>query len=374
MKNTLNVEKLTERSQKLGLNQSGIAKKLDVTRAAVSQWFKNEKFPRPDKLLKLARILDLTFADMVIKLPEPDDPVVVSREKDAHKIKREYFEQVQDIKRIFARLAPHLSFDDLVLPPFLKSPSTSYDYVQKAARRVRTEIGIKESEEMPFLKLIRFFNDLHSVIIPVLWGNNDKHENAFHIYLPDSMTTWIYLNLDCRVHDFKFWMAHELGHVYTPKLDADEGEFFADAFAGALLVPEKLAAREYVQLCRLKSNGERINHIKAVAKRLVVSPATIYSEVSNYAIHYKRPRIKINTIQHATNDFNNQCDMLSKCLFETEKPTPAQYITSAREVFGSQFFEVLRKYIVKNRKSGSFIQSILNIPILDAQNVHEELC
>ena len=106
-------------------------------------------------------------------------------------------------------------------------------------------------EEIRFEHLIGFFNELQAVIIPVLWGNKENHENALHIYLPASMTTWIYLNLDCRIHDFKFWMAHELGHIHAPTLQSEAGEDFADAFAGALLVPHELAELEYEELQNL---------------------------------------------------------------------------------------------------------------------------
>jgi transcriptional regulator with XRE-family HTH domain len=374
MINSLNIEKLNQRAEELGLNQAGIARKLEVTREAVSQWFKNEKFPRPDKLLKLARLLDLSFSELVNKVPTENEPVVAFRKKAGRKISPDYLDQARDMGRILATLAPQLPFDDLSQPPFLKFPSTDYAYVQKAAKRVRMEIGVPEGEEVPFQKLIKYFNDLHAVIIPVLWGNKENHENALHIYLPETMSTWIYLNLDCQVHDFKYWMSHELGHVYAPQLKGDDGEDFAEAFAAALLVSEELASHEYAHLRRIQNIGAQINHIKDVANRLVVSPFTVYSEINNYAAHHKKPKIEIATIHQATRNFNNQYKILSQYLFETEEPTPAQYIDSARDVFGSPFFEILRQYIVKNRKSASFIQSILNIPIIDARNIYEELC
>ena len=374
MTNSLNIEKLNQRAEELGLNQAGIARELDVTREAISKWFKNEKFPRPDKLLKLARLLDLSFSDLVNKVPAVNEPVVAFRKKAGRKISPDYLAQAKDMGRILATLAPQLPFDDLSQPPFLKFPSTDYAYVQKAAKRVRMQIGVPEGEEVPFQKLIKYFNDLHAVIIPVLWGNKENHENALHIYLPETMSTWIYLNLDCQVHDFKYWMSHELGHVYAPQLKGEDGEDFAEAFAAALLVPEELAGHEYAHLRRIKNIGAQINHIKDVADRLVVSPFTVYSEINNYASHHNKPKIEIATIHQATRNFNNQYKILSQYLFETEEPTPAQYIASARDVFGSPFFEMIRQYVVKNRKSASFIQSILNIPIIDARNIYEELC
>lgn len=377
MKNSLNVEKLDNRLLERGLSQAKLAKELNVTREAVSQWFKSEKFPRPDKLLKLARLLDLTFSELVIKVPAVNEPVVAFRKKGGRKITPDYIDQARGMGRILVKLVPHLPFDDLSQPAFLKSPSIDYAYVQKAAKRIRTEIGVQDSEEVPFSKLIKFFNDLHAVIIPVLWGNKENHENALHIYLPDSMTTWIYLNLDCRLHDFKYWMSHELGHVYAPQLEGDNGEDFAEAFAGALLVPEELAGREYNQLRRLANVGRQINHIKAVAERLVVSSFTVYSEINKYAGHHRLPAIDLERnkeIHKATSNFNKQYKLVSEYIFETKNPTPAQYLASAKKQFDSSIFEALRDYVVKNHKSASFIQSILNIPLIDAQNVYEELC
>jgi Zn-dependent peptidase ImmA (M78 family) len=55
-------------------------------------------------------------------------------------------------------------------------------------------------------------------------GEKKRHENALHILLPAEKVTFIYLNLDTHLEDFKFWMAHELAHVYTPELAGkDEG-------------------------------------------------------------------------------------------------------------------------------------------------------
>lgn len=377
MKNKLNVGKVEERAQELGLSQAKLAEMLAVSREAVSQWFKNEKFPRPDKLLKLARILDLGFAELVDDVPMVNEPVVAFRKKGAHKITDDYLEQARDMGRILALLVPHLPYDDLSQPATLKAPSTDYAYVQKAARRVRKEIGAAEGDEVKFQDLIRFFNELHAVIIPVLWGNKDKHENALHIYLPESMTTWIYLNLDCRLHDFKYWMAHELGHVHAPQLKSEEGEDFAEAFAAALLVPEELAEREYAHLRRLANIGKQINRIKEIASHLVVSPMTVYFEINKYADHHRLPKINLETrqeIYRASTNFNKEFSLVSKYLFKTDTPTPAQYVASTRAIFDSPFFEVLKTYVVEHHKSASFVQSLLNIPLPDAQGVYEELC
>jgi transcriptional regulator with XRE-family HTH domain/Zn-dependent peptidase ImmA (M78 family) len=376
MKNSLNIDTLNQRAQVLGFSQSRLAKDLGVSRESVSKWFHNEAYPRPDKLLKLARILNLGFAELVTQITTVNEPVVAFRKKGAHKITDDYIEQARDMGRILSDLVPLLPFDDLSQPATLRNPVNDYAYVQKAAQRIRSQIGAHEGDEIGFDKLISFFFNLHAVIIPVLWGSKDNHENALHIYLPESMSTWIYLNLDCKVHDFKFWMAHELGHVHTPQLQGEEGEDFAEAFAGALLVPQELAEHEYNKLSRFTNPWGQINHIKDVAQRLVVSPLSVYYEVNKFAAHHGKPKIDLESkreIYQATTNFNKEFKPVSECLFGTKIPSPSRYIACAKDDFGSPFFDMLKGHIAEHHKSASFVQTLLNIPLLDAQNVYEEL-
>jgi transcriptional regulator with XRE-family HTH domain len=373
MTNSLNIEKLSSQAEAKGHNQSSIAKTLGVSRETVSQWFKQEKYPRPDKLLKLARLLELSFSDLVIKLPEPNEPVVAFRKKGMHKITPEYVEQAKDMGRVLDVLVPYLPFDDQVQPATLRKPVSDYEYVHKAARRIREQISVQEGDEIHFEKLIDFFGELHAVLIPVHWGHKDKHENALHIHLPESHTTWIYLNLDCRLHDFKFWMTHELGHVLAPQLQGDDGEDFAEAFAGALLIPRELAETEYKRLSHLGNVGAQVNWVKNIAERLVISPVTVFMEINKFATFSNQPPLEFD-IHAAAANFNKSFKPVSEALFGTKEPSASRYIASAKEAFDSPFFDILKKYLKTHRKSASFVQSILNIPFLDAQNVYEELC
>ena len=133
--------------------------------------------------------------------------------------------------RLLEPVVPFLPFDELVVPPVPKEPRLTYEYVERVAGAIRAEIGLDTSDVLDFEHLIHRFREIQTVPIPVLWGARDRHENALHIHLPESATTWVYLNLDSEVHDFKFWMAHELAHVLAPRLRGDEGEDFEREFA-----------------------------------------------------------------------------------------------------------------------------------------------
>lgn len=372
----LNINKIEESAERLGFNKSKLAKNLDVSRETVSQWLKGEKFPRPDKLLKLSMTLGLTFNEIASNLTAENEPIVAFRKKGNHKITDQYLEEARDTGRILSNLIPYLPFDKLSRPKTLIHPRLDYPYIQQVSKKIRNQIGKAPNEAIAFEDLINFFNDLNAVIIPVLWGSKDRHENALHIYLPESMTTWIYLNLDCNIHDLKFWMAHELGHVLAPELHDDEGEDFADAFAGALLVPEEIASIEYPHLRKTDKIPYQLNHIKSVAERLCVSPLTVYLEINKYAQQSKLPNIDLENHQQiykANTNFNKEFKTFSEYLFEDKAPAPDQYIRCAMDHFGSSFFCSLKEYIKENRKPAGFVQSILRMSLLDARNIYEAL-
>jgi hypothetical protein len=278
---------------------------------------------------------------------------------------------------LLEQLVPFLPFDRFSRPPSLIDPKEDYEYVHQVTREIRKEIGATSTSKITFESLISFFNQHHAVIIPVFWGSRDQHENALHIYLPKSMTAWIYLNLDSRVHDFKFWMAHELGHVKSPDLKGDDAENFADSFAGALLVGRETAKNEYMQLRLLQTVPKQITRIKEIAQELVVSPLTVYYEINKYAKRMNEPAIdleKDRAIFKTTTVFNKQFQTVAEYLFDDRRPTAAEYMSCAKREFQSPFFEALTSFLKDNKKSAGFIQTLLNLPLTDAKYLYEELC
>ncbi len=373
----LNIKKISEKLDSMGLTQAKLASELGVSRQIISNWMKKGKFPRPEKLLRLAKLLELSFDEIVIRIPTEDEPIIAFRKKGRHKISKDYIESAKYMGSLLEKLVPYLPFDHFSRPPSLIDPKQDYEYLHQLTQEIRKEIGGIGRGEISFQSLISFFNQYHAVIIPVFWGTRDQHENALHIYLPKTMTTWIYLNLDSRIHDFKFWMAHELGHVKSPDLKGDDAEDFADGFAGALLINKEAAENEYIRMRELGSIPKQINRLKEIAEKLVVSPLTVYYEINKYAIYKSKPEIDLETdkaIYKATTVFNRQFHIVSQYLFENKKPTAAEYMSCSKEVFQSPFFDALISFLRDNKKSAGFIQSLLNLPLADAQYLYEELC
>lgn len=374
MQGALNLIVLKDAMQRAGLNPAGLAKKLDVSREAVSKWLNGQSLPRPDKLLKLALLIGLKFDQIVIKADGQTEPVVAFRKKGAHKTTAQHIGHAKEMGWLLRPLAPFLPFDELIRPATLKQPSCDYDYVQKVAAKIREEVGITPTEPIDFRHLLKKFGELQAVLIPALWGTKELHQNALHIFLPDSMTTWVYLNLDSEVHDFKFWMAHELGHILAPSLLGDEGEDFADAFAGALLFPRQLAKDAYRQVIAAKNKGAQINLIKHIAEANIISPITVYYEMNHFAKQADLATIDLaNAIYGAAKNLSKTYYSVSESLFEGKAPDAARYIQVAETQFHSPFFKALKAYLVENDKGAGYVQAVLDVPLLDAKAIYEIL-
>ena len=368
----LNIDALRAALEQKGLSAAAVADKLDVSREAVSKWLNGESIPRPDKLLRLGSLLSMGFGDLMVR-EEPSAPIVAFRRMKGTKTKDRHVEHAREMGRLLQRMVPLLPFDTLTVPPTLKNPTSDYEYVRTATIAVRADMHVDLEQQIDFGHLIRRFGELQTVLIPALWGARNRHENAVHIFLPESGTTWVYLNLDVNVHDFKFWMAHELGHTLTPGLRGDEAEDFADAFAAALLFPHELAKQAYDELYG-KVQQTQLRIIKDWAEKLLISPYHVYVQINEYARHQQLPKIELGkVIFPVTTKFNSAYKNVAETLFGETHAAPADYVKSARENFDSPFFEVLGQYLRESKSGPGFVQTVLDITLLDAKAIHAEL-
>lgn len=380
MQKRLNITKAQEAIAEAGLSQTALAEMLGVSREAVSQWLNSKSFPRPNKLLQLGKLLNLSFGELVIT-DDPHTPKVAFRKMRGTKTKGHHIEKAQEIGRFLRHLVPYLPFDTFEMPPVLKSPSCDYAYLRTVTAKVREDINLGSVECVDFTHLIRRFSELQAVVVPVMWGAKQRHENAVHIHLPDSGSTWVYLNLDTNIHDFKFWMAHELGHCLSPSLDGDDAEDFADAFAASLLYPHELAEQAYTSIMSQVSSAAKITHVIGLADQLTISPWTVIGQVNKYAESTGQPQIQLSksVFPGAVTNFNKKYKNLSEALFgnaeldELGHPSARDYIDKTEGAFETPFFDLLRKYLKEYDKGSGFVQTVLDMPLLDARSIHAEL-
>lgn len=372
----LNINLLNSTMVSSGFNQAKLAEHLNVSREIVSQWLKGLKFPRPDKLLMLGVQLGLSYDKLVIEEESQNAPVIAFRKKGNRITKPEHILRAKEMGLLLEKLVPFIpscKISKFERPATLKRPIVDYNYMSELCSCIRREMGVKDTDRIEFEQIINKINKLNAILIPVLWGEKHHHENALHIYLPESMTAWIYINLDTNIHDFKFWMAHELGHVYSPELREDEAEEFADLFAQVLLFPPKLAEEAYNGLKQLKSNSAKIEKAIAIAKNHIISPYTVVTATNAFARNKQFDEINFGDKYYASiTSFNKQYKPVCETIFKTQKPSAKDYLVEAEKRFKTPFFSALGKYI-KINPSDAFIQNILQMPIMDSKALIREL-
>ena len=372
MEKVIDREKIKKALQARGWTQKDLARELDVTAQAVTNWLKGTDFPRPNKLLKLATTLKLGFADLVVSSAE-GHPVIAFRKKGAAKTTDAHILKAIAMGSLLRPLVPFLP-NSPSLRVLISQLTTQYDMLQATALEVRKRLGLDGQAVLSYGHLIEQFVTNGAVIVPVLWGEKQNHKNALHILLPKEQATFIFLNLDTRLEDFKFWMAHELAHVYTPDLaGSEEGEDFADALAGALLFPESIAEAAYPHVVRQSSIQGEIRELQRHAKAHSISLFSVFCEIKRYAKAHSLPTLRCKDADiHAVRN-SQRGKLISEVLFDPTPPEPAAYIAAAQKVFRSVFFIAVQKMIKEQGTGPGYLQQIMDIPMSDAAILHREL-
>lgn len=380
MDRSLNLSLVEETMSAKGLTQTALAAKLGLTKAAVSKWMNGAAFPRPPELLKLGKSLGLGYVQLVVPAASAAlEPVVAFRKRASTKTTPEHVAHAKEMGRLLAPVVRHLPFDQFLAPRRLKNPSTNYAYVQAWVAELRKELKLDPVGPLEFTALIGKFKELQAVLVPVMWGQKTRHENALHIYLPDSKTTWIYLNLDSHFHDFKFWMAHELGHVLAVDLltaeTMEQAEDFSDAFAGALLFPEAAAKPVYESYMATRLGALRLDLVIETARAHVISPNSVYMEIQNYARAYELPFTPLaqGTFYAAVAAFNKSHPTISAHLFKGEKPSADHFMRICAEVFKTPIFVALASYLKEVPQGDALVSRILDVPLPDAKELRGAL-
>ncbi len=374
MEKILSKEAVVASMQQAGFSQAELSRRLGVSAQAVTNWLKGVDFPRPDKLLKLAILLKLPFDQLVIQ-PNHVQPVVAFRKKGGAKTTLVHIARAQEMGLMLKPLVSYLQCIQ-TLRPQIANPSTSYAALQRIVLEVRARLGMGEQAVLEYSHLIGQFKESGAVLIPVLWGEKQRHENALHIYLPEEKVTFIFLNLDTGGEDFKFWMAHELAHVYTTSLaGSEEGEDFADSFAGALLFPQSCAKVAYQDAIHAHSDKGVLHALHEHAVKHGISLYSVFKETVNFAKENRLPPLTIAeaSVHAARNTVRKHIPLISESLFEPLPPEPGEYIRSAETVFNSEFFQALRVMTRERELGAGYVQQVLDISLADASALHAEL-
>lgn len=369
MSKVLNTSAVQKALSEKGWTQAQLAKEVGVSSQSVTNWMRDEGFPRPATLLKLALQLKLNFDELVTQ-PGLDEPIIAFRKKAGTKTKDHHYSEAREKGLLLSRLAKHIP-NTAQLRANITKPTTEYEPLQALVSEVRKRIKLGETSKLKYSQLIGEFKSNGSVLIPTLWGEKKSHANALHILLPKAELTFIFLNLDTRPEDFKFWMAHELAHVYTPDLSGtDEGEDFADAFAGALLFPKACAEKAYSEIMQADDDDE-MDILVRFAKDYNISLFSVFQEVNRFAEHLGAPTLASEEIDiHKVRSQGKT--LISQCLFDPYPPEAMEYISVCEREFDATFFDALRQ-LINDGVGATYIQQVLGVSKLDSIAMHQEL-
>lgn len=369
MRKTLNVVAIEAALAERGWTQKELAAQVEKSPQAVTNWLRGEDFPRPATLLKLAASLGLPH-DRLVCVVDPGRPVIAFRKKAGAKTTPAHVARAEAIGRLLRPLVACLPAPK-ALRTLIAAPSTDYHRLQAAVAETRARLGLGERAVLEYGHLVAEFASGGGVLVPVLWNARGNHENAMHIRLPAEEVTFVYLNLDTRLEDFMFWMAHELAHVYTPDLaGSNEGEDFADAFAGALLYPHACAEAAYAEARR---STAPLRVLSKHAARHAISLNTVYRQVGAYAKAAGHTPLPIaERSVHAVRNSAPEA-LVSTLLFGDVAPEPERYIAVAEREFRTPFFAALRRLVREHGTGAVYLQQVLDTPLRDAVALHEAL-
>ena len=368
IKTTLNIDLIKSAMTSSGFNQTKIAEVLSVSKESVSQWLSGDSFPRARHLLKIGELLKLSYSDLVREAADKNEPVFAFRMAHNSEHTEEDLQKVTDIGYSLGKIIPYFNIN--IFKSILTNPQNTNDYIIKTVKEIKSQYSIS-SERIDLKDLISIFNGNTAYIVPVLWGDKDNKSNGIHIYLPESNTDWIYINLDSFIYDFKFWLTHELAHLLTPKFEPkEEAEEFADHFAAEFLFPMEQAKAFYEEFGTLKTEDILMNLFMKSAD-LLISPYTIYKQINRYLLSVGREILAIpsivDTFRKALPEGNNIS--VAKYFFKTDEPTPEEYINLINEKFNPSFINALDKYYLTGQLTIGFIKNIFHISLRDAQNI-----
>ena len=349
-----NANKLSEK----GMNASSVAKRLNVSRECVSKWLNGESMPKPDKLLQIGLILGVAYNELVTRFGDSAMPIVHFRKKQNRKQSDDDKIATDAMADFVRRIARYSTTNAGISIAPLDNPKPDCEYAAMAADYFRKQLNLPRI--LKSSDLVRWFKLFRINLIPAFWGDEKYYGNALRIYFPKEKSTWVVLNLDSKVTDFLFWMAHEIGHSIAPSLRDQDSEDFADNFARSLLFPSS----EADALCRkIGSKSAALPVILATAKSWNVSPYTIYQSLvrAEERCGFSSSRLPpVKTVMGAANRHSSR-ETVAQIVFRSDQPSSSDFVRKSEKWLETDFFKALAAYLSQNASGNPPIADLAHL-------------
>lgn len=369
----LNIPIIEAAMRKMGLTGTALAAQCGVSKEATSNWLKGESLPRPSKLARLAAALELSV-DSLLLLKEPPKPVFAYRTKRNKPVTGALLEAADEQAMHLAQLVPYVDELDFE-PPVLKAPILDNDYIRKTATHTRESVGLKHKDVLSNENLELILHTFGAILVPVLWGmNKQKHENALTIYQAESKNYWVVFNINCYADDYKYWLAHELGHCLTMHvLDEEAGETFAEKFAQNLIFPDEIA---HDCLEQLRASNDKMTTVIQYAEKYGISVITVLKAVDRLSSQIYGEKTNLDSPDFYAKWSNSQKkrQTITELVVGSGQISLTTYIAKTEQRYKTPIFKAISTFQeVEGGRNPAFISKALNISLGDAISLSCEL-
>lgn len=370
----LNINLIETAMRHLGLNGTTLADACSVSKEATSNWLKGESVPRPSKLVKLAEVLQLPV-EKLLAVEERPAPLFAYRTQKNRPVTGEARDAALEMARHFEQLLPYVEDRSEFEPPLMRTPSLEDERIRSAAIAVRTSLRLSHTEVLTDEALEGLFTTFGAFMVPVLWGvDKEEHENALTVYLPESKTSWVVLNLGCKQDDYKYWLAHEYGHCLTLHgLSEADGEVFAETFAQHMVFPLEVA---HECLEALRKSSERMLTAQQYATRYGISIVTVLKAVEKLSKQLYGAEMGLLSEGFWTtwNATRNRVPSMMQRIFNTDTPSTEEYIAKSEADYKTPVFKALAAFQADDGgHNPAFIANALKTGLGDAISLSHAL-
>lgn len=361
-KNKLNINAIKSLLSKKGLSQSDLATQVGVSKQVVSAWLKGDKLPSPLNLLRMSTILEFNISDIFISESDSTYNFKLPKNRKETFLDKEY---ANDMSKCLAEFEKVNIKDLFVSTPFkLISPKTNYRYLINAGKEIRNRIT-QSASTITIEEIINFINkQLNVLIVPVLWGKDKYFADGLQISF--DAYSFLFVNLNSKKDDMKFWLLHEIAHLVAQDLEKDQQEEFANHLAQHILFPEEQVIDFIKLIDTIPSEQLQLELIKEKADQLGIHPYTVFKQIKAYSEQNDLPC----TIEDRKiySHINNTTEFFIDNSINLEI---RDYINYSENKFKTLFFKLLQDLIKSDDQyNAHFISRMMHIPFSDAVELY----
>lgn len=291
MDNKIIALRLEKARTALGLSQVEVANTLGISSSAISEWEQAKRQPSVSQLAKLASTLRRPIS-YFLEDREPVEAGVLWRDKpsdgiEASTIEKEFLKLIRQYRNleVWTKAKPTGEFHELFTETFPKN----HDEADILGSHIWKLIGLGDR---PGESLLRILEETYGLkVFHLSLGTKGCAASSFD----DDCGAAVLLNINSKRWRRNFDLAHELFHLVTWKAmpkqicgTNNEVEQFAQAFAGALLLPADALRQSIAKELNEKSQIS-VESMEYVARQFDVSISALFWRMVHL---YRTPKDK----------------------------------------------------------------------------------